>query len=40
MINFKYDRTNNTTLIDVNDMSQITDNLPLKLKLKKIIKVN
>lgn len=37
MINFKYDRTNNTTSIDVNDMSQITDNLPLKLELKNIV---
>lgn len=37
MINFKYDRTLNTTLVSVNDMSQISSNLPLTLKLKNII---
>lgn len=37
MINFKYDRTLNSTLVSVNDMSQISNNLPLSLKLKNII---
>jgi hypothetical protein len=37
MINFKYDRTTNTTSISVNDMCQISDNLPLTVKLKNII---
>jgi hypothetical protein len=37
MINFNYDRTTNTTLISVNDMSQISNNLPLTLKLKNIV---
>ena len=37
MINIKYDRTLNSTLVSVNDMSQISDNLPLNLKLKNIV---
>jgi hypothetical protein len=37
MINFNYDRTTNTTSISVNDMSQISNNLPLTLKLKNIV---
>lgn len=37
MINLKYDRTLNSTLVSVNDMSQISNNLPLTLKLKNII---
>jgi hypothetical protein len=37
MINFNYNRTTNTTSISVGDMSQISENLPLKLKLKNIV---
>lgn len=37
MITLKYDRTLNSTLISVNEMSHISENLPLKLKLKNII---
>ena len=37
MINFKYDRYTNTTSVSVNDMTQISNNLPLTLKLKNII---
>lgn len=37
MITLKYDRTLNSTLISVNEMSQISENLPLKLKLKNIV---
>ena len=37
MIDFKYDRYTNTTSVSVNDMTQISNNLPLTLKLKNII---
>jgi hypothetical protein len=37
MINFKYDRYTNSTSFSVNDMTQVSDNLPLTLKLKNII---
>ena len=37
MINYKYDRYTNTTSFSVNDMTQVSDNLPLTLKLKNII---
>ncbi len=37
MINFKYDRYTNATSVSVNDMTQISNNLPLTLKLKNII---
>lgn len=37
MITLKYDRTLNSTLISVNEMSHISENLPLKLKLKNIV---
>ena len=37
MINFNYNRTLNSTSVSVNDMSQISSNLPLTLKLKNII---
>ena len=37
MINYKYDRYTNATSFSVNDMTQVSDNLPLTLKLKNII---
>jgi hypothetical protein len=37
MISFNYNRTTNTTSINLNDMCHISDNLPLKLKLKNIV---
>lgn len=37
MIKFNYDRYTNATSVSVNDMTQISDNLPLTLKLKNIV---
>lgn len=37
MIDFKYDRYTNATSVSVNDMTQISNNLPLTLKLKNIV---
>jgi hypothetical protein len=37
MIKFNYDRYRNATSVSVNDMTQISENLPLTLKLKNIV---
>jgi hypothetical protein len=39
MIQTHYDRKTNTTSISVNDMTQISNNLPLTMKLKNIVTI-